>query len=40
MAADNIDVGASENEVAGGDICMEEAGVAKDDMVSERDVAN
>ncbi|KAK4419492.1 hypothetical protein Salat_2362100 [Sesamum alatum] len=40
MAVDNIDVGSSENEVAGDDISMEEAGVAKDNMVSQRDVAN
>ncbi|KAK4407342.1 hypothetical protein Sango_0315200 [Sesamum angolense] len=40
IAANNIDIGSSENEVAGNDICMEEGGVAKDNMVSQRDVAN
>ncbi|XP_020550481.1 myb-like protein X [Sesamum indicum] len=40
IAAINIDVGSSENGVAGDDICMEETGVAKDNMVSQSDVAN
>ncbi|KAL0371179.1 UNVERIFIED_CONTAM: hypothetical protein Sangu_0436000 [Sesamum angustifolium] len=40
IAANNIDIGSSENEVAGDDVCMEEAGVGKDNMVSQRDVAN
>ncbi|KAI3449896.1 hypothetical protein Pfo_006561 [Paulownia fortunei] len=39
-AVDNIDNESSEPVVAGGDICMEEVGVAKDNMVLPTDVAN
>ncbi|KAL3850065.1 hypothetical protein ACJIZ3_011947 [Penstemon smallii] len=38
-AEDNVDVESSETVMVG-DICMEEVGVVKDDMVMEKDIAN